>query len=377
MTSLDAALRPHARLLIEALKAPSACAAWDETRWDVLVRTARSARLLGTLAVRLGAAGPAGAIPEPVGRHLAGALAEARYCRQMALYEMASVAKVFHANDIPVVLLKGAAYIAQSLPMAEGRMPRDLDVLVPRNALDRAEQLLRTAGWAFESDLTDYDQHYYRAWSHELPPMRLPAHAFELDVHHTILPPIGRLKPDAVRLVADSIALPDRGFRVLRPADQMLHAAVHLFQDSDCVGRLRDLVDIDGLARHFAQSEGERFWSEMIESAARHGLGRPLWYSLLFCRSWLATPVPEGIWQQLERSAPSGWPGGLVARLAARVLPPIDPDSEPTAADRWARRALEFRAVWLRMPPLTLAYHGASKLLRSMRAGAVATKAAG
>jgi hypothetical protein len=53
--------------------------------------------------------------------------------------------------------------------------------------------------------------------------------------------------------------------------------------------------------------------------------------------------------------------------LAARVLPPIHPDTEAGRADRSAAAALEFRALWLRMPPWTLAYHGASKLARSVR----------
>jgi hypothetical protein len=49
------------------------------------------------------------------------------------------------------------------------------------------------------------------------------------------------------------------------------------------------------------------------------------------------------------------------------VLPPVHPDSEAGPADRMAASALEFRALWLRMPPWTLAYHAASKLARSVR----------
>jgi hypothetical protein len=45
----------------------------------------------------------------------------------------------------------------------------------------------------------------------------------------------------------------------------------------------------------------------------------------------------------------------------------VHPDSEPGIAYRTAAACLEFRALWLRMPPWTLAYHGTNKLIRSMQ----------
>jgi len=56
-----------------------------------------------------------------------------------------------------------------------------------------------------------------------------------------------------------------------------------------------------------------------------------------------------------------------MSALAGRVLPPIHPDAEAGAVERVAASILEFRALWLRMPPWTLAYHSVSKLVRSMR----------
>jgi hypothetical protein len=364
------------RLLLDALASPSRCRALEEGQWDLLIRSARAARLLGSLASRLRLAQILDSVPWQVRQQLLGAWTEARYLRQMTLYELASVGNVLRPIGMPCIVLKGAAYIAQELPIAEGRNPRDLDLMVPRARLQEAEEALRSRGWMFDSKLTDYDQHYYRAWSHELPPLRLPGHAFEVDLHHTILPPIGRLKPNAARLISDSIPLPGSSFRVLRPADQLLHAVVHLFQDSDCIGKLRDLLDIDGLIRHFATQNGEGFWQQVKESVSIHGLGRPLWYALAFCRAWLQTPVPASVWGEMQAHEPpavSRWP---MISLAARALPPIHPDAEAGMAHRVAASLLEFRALWLRMPPWTLTYHGASKLMRSIR-GIPASPSAG
>jgi len=238
------------------------------------------------------------------------------------------------------------------------------------------ERALLAAGWTF-SKTEEYDQRYYREWSHELPPLRAPTLPLELDLHHSILPPIGRLKPDAVRLAADAVPVPGTGFRVLRPVDQVLHAAVHLFQDSDCVDKLRDLVDIDSLLRDFSARLGAQFWDDLLASAATHGLGRPLWYALAFGRTWLATPVPDAAWEAARRFGPPAPSRRLMLTAISRTLGPIHPDAEPTRPYRALAAGLEFRSLWLRMPPWTLVYHAASKVRRSWQRTAPASSASG
>ena len=359
-------LPAHARLLIEVLVEPSKAASFNGVQWDSLLRTARSARLLGVLGSRLGIEerAPESVVPA-VRRHLIAGRLEARYRWHKAVFLYESVAKVLAPLTLPLVLLKGAGYIAQGLNLANGRLLADVDLMVPKQALSEVERLLAGAGWQFEK--TDpYDQHYYRAWSHELPPMQCAGQALQLDVHHTILPPIGQLKPDTQALFDASIPLGDSGFRVLCPADQLLHAAAHLFQDSDCVGRLRDLVDIDGLVREFSERDSG-FWKGLYERARLHHLGRPLWYSLTLSRHWLDTPIPEGsaekIFTEFRPPTLQRW---LVLGLASRTMPPVDPDGEPSVLDRLAGTLLEWRAVWLRMPAWTLAYHSSHKAHRSI-----------
>jgi hypothetical protein len=282
----------------------------------------------------------------------------------MVLYEMHEVAKVLEPLGIPMILLKGAAYLAQGLRCAEGRLPEDLDLMVPRERLDEAERALVGGGWTFEK--TDaYDQHYYRAWSHELPPMRFPGHALELDVHHAILPPTGRVRPDARALFDAAVAIPGSPFRVLSPADQVLHACAHLFQGSDCTERLRDLVDIDALVRE--HSALPSFWGALVAGASRHRLGRCLWYAMRFGSAWLDTPSPGEVASEIARFAPPTFSRVAMDRLVAEALPPRAPDGEPGPRLRLARFVLFFRSVWLQMPPWLLAYHSAAKLVRSVR----------
>lgn len=353
----------HVQSLLAALKQPEDCAGLDELRWERLIRSARAARLLGVLDARLARLAPAIPIPEAARRHLAAGRIEARFRRQKIVYLLTTIEPLL--RGVPCILLKGAGYLAQDLVMADGRLPSDVDIMVPRDRLDEVERALLEAGWQYEN-ADPYDQHYYRAWSHELAPLQAPGQALELDVHHTILPPLGRLKPQTSALLAASLPVSGSPFNVLCAADQVLHAAAHLFQDSDCTGRLRDLVDIDALMRAHAATDAS-FWAALVQRAALHSLGRPLWYATAFACSWFDTPIPDWAAARIAEFRPSPWSRRALCALARRTLVPVDPDGEPSRTRALATRLLEARGVWLRMPPHVVAYHATHKLWRSLR----------
>lgn len=354
----------HARLLVATLSAPNTLRRLQADEWDLLVRTARQSRLLAVLGARIRSAGLDAEMPPYVVPHLAAEERVALHRRQMAIWETECLAEALEGLDAPVVLLKGAAYIAQNLPIAHGRLLSDVDFLVHRSRLAEAEEALIAAGWASDK-LDPYDQHYYRAWSHELPPMRLPAHSLEVDLHHTLLPPTGRIPIDADALVRDARPLPGTRFSVLCPEDQIVHACVHLFQDSDCSERLRDLVDVDGLIRHFAADDA--FWDRLLARVTQHGAGRPFWYALHYSQALLGTPIPRGALARAEQSAPPAPLRQLMDALVPPVLAPLHPDLRSPTSLRFARWLLYMRSHWLRMPPLLLARHLAAKSMRRLR----------
>jgi hypothetical protein len=353
-------LPPHLQRLLDALRAPQGCTELDSPAWDQLIRSARSARLLGTLAARTSAAVPIDRLDPAIRRHLRAGGVEAAFRRQKIRYLLSAITPHIASAATPCVLLKGAAYVVQGLPIADGRLPADVDVMVPRATLDAVERSLLGAGWQYER-LTPYDERYYRAWSHELPPLRSAGQALELDLHHTILPPLGRLKPDTEALFRAAVPIAGTPFSVLLPADQTLLAAAHLFQDSDCTNRLRDLVDIDGLLRAFATAD-PGFWRALDARARLHHLGRPLWYAVTFAQAWLGTPIPAEVAEAIDAYRPSRLAASIVTTLVERTLPPVDPDGESSRDRRWATRLLLARATWLRMPPGIVARHAAHKI---------------
>ena len=346
-----------AATLLRLLTDPDASRALTLDDWDRVIRVGRASRLLATLRQRLEAAGLLDAVPAPVRNHLDSEAAAARYRRQLVLRDLHQIAAVLEPVAGPIVLLKGAAYIVQNLGFADGRTVSDVDLLVPPDWVADVEGRLRHAGWV-PVEIDPYDERYYREWSHEVPPLRFPGSPLELDLHHGIVPPISRVRVDPALLLAQSRLVPGSGFRVLAPADQFLHACVHVFVDSDFSDRLRDIVDLDGLLQAFAGEPG--FWDRLCARAELLGLGRALWYGLRYASLLVATPVPEVAWRALDSHAPNAAVRRLMDWLVANVTPPVPEDRAPLGLGL-ARTLALIRYFWIRMPLPLLVRHAAVK----------------
>jgi hypothetical protein len=351
--------------LLAIWQEPAQALRLSDMDWDGVVRVARSAKLLASLADKFETAGVKRKLPQAVQDALTAQQRTAQYLAQMVQATLLRVERTLKPLAVEAVLLKGAAYLAQGLPAARGRLVSDVDLLIPRARLVEVEQALLLAGWASQA-FEAYDDRYYREWSHELPPFRTPDQPLELDVHHQILPPTGRLHPDADALLAASTPLPDSTYSVLAPPDQVLHACAHAFQDSDCTNRLRDVADIDSLLRSFGNAPD--FWNALRQRAQLHELGRPLWWGIHAAAQFFRTPIPHGFARDIDVFAPPSVPRHLMGALLAITLPPGDPDRLPGTRERASRMLMTIRYHWLRMPPRLLARHAAAKAARQVKA---------
>ncbi|HKE42424.1 MAG TPA: nucleotidyltransferase family protein [Casimicrobiaceae bacterium] len=347
------------RDLLRLLRIADCARSLSFSQWDVVLRLARHSRLLAVIDQRIAdVPGLEAAIPERVTGHLRAARNYVTHRVELLKMELRDLDRAL-PRDLPIVLLKGAAYVAQDLRVARGRLPGDVDLLVAREHLERAESALIEGGW--KTDITDaYDQRYYRRWSHELPPMRIPGHALEVDLHHAITPVTARFQASQELLWSGAAQPRGQRYMVLHPADQIIHAAVHLFQDSNLAGRLRDLVDIDALIRqHLITAED---WNVFCERAAAHGMERPVWYALAHCTKWLGTstrlsrPLPK---PASARIAGMDW-------IFSRCCPPRLPEEGVGVGIRLACLLATARYHWLRMPVWLLFPHLLRKSLRRL-----------
>lgn len=353
--------------LLDALNDVASLQALDNLQWNQLIRLARQSKAMSKLAYRASVVNLDEKIDPRIADHLVAARVVAGQHARLVRWEANRIALALAKADYDVVFLKGGAYVLADLPAGRGRLVSDVDIMVPKANILDAEQKLLSAGWE-PMKLDDYDQRYYRQWMHELPPLRHKDRRNVVDLHHTILPESGRLKPDAAKLFAAAIPVPGMNqpgsparIKMLNPVDMILHSAAHLFQDGDLAGGLRDLLDLDDLLRHFGEHE-QGFWSQLVARSKELDLHRPTFYALRFTHLLLNTPVPEEVLSQSNAHRPIAPVGCLMDSLAHRAFVPDMGQGQRTGSGL-ARWLLYVRSHWLRMPPVLLAQHLSRKAM--------------
>ncbi|WP_432377755.1 nucleotidyltransferase domain-containing protein [Duganella sp. P38] len=344
--------------LLDVLRQPAALAACTLAEADLVLRQAESAGLLATLHARCAAAGLLPRLAAPVHARLESAWRQAERHSQAVRWEVRQIRAALAGLEVPLILLKGAAYSMAGLQAAEGRLFSDIDILVPKARLADVEAALMLHGWA-DVGHDEYDQQYYRRWMHELPPLRHIWRDTVIDVHHAILPETAAARPDAAALRREARVLPGweaqgplPALLVLAPNDMVLHSATHLLYESEFGHGLRGLVDLDRLLHQHAAEPG--FWPALTARARQLQLGRPLFYALRRAARLLGTPVPASAFAELER--PAAPLLAVMDQLLGRALLPQHASSGG-ALHALSRQLLYLRGNWLRMPPWLLARH--------------------
>ena len=348
-------------LLLAVLRQPAQVTAFAAHQWDLLIRQARKHSLLARLGFVLDACDQLPAVPHEPLQHLVAALRLAEKHKRDVMWEVRCLCKVLEPIDTPVVLLKGAAYAVADLPPARGRVFGDIDIMVRKVRIEGVENALRSAGWIY-TETDPYNQHYYRTWMHQLPPMVHFSRGMTVDVHHTIVPQTARMAVggsvlfDAMQPIAGYDNL-----YVLAPADMVLHNAVHLFNEGEFNNGLRDLIDLDELLRHFGKDA--RFFDKLVDRAEQLGLTRPLAYACRHAHSLLATPIPSIIMARLNDKL-SGPVASIVSASMRRALL-SGGQSSGALHDAAAGALLYIRGHAMRMPMRLLIPHLLRKAWKS------------
>ncbi len=327
--------------------------------WNLVIQQGRSAQVLGALYCRLRETEQLSTVPEPVCWHLQAANVVADKNHRDALNEVDLFLPIFRGLGIPLILLKGSAYVALGAGFSGGRVFSDLDILVPRDRLKDLEDALRWYGWT-ASYHSVYDQKYYRQWMHELPPLMHRKRRTVLDIHHTILPLTARLKPPAQKFFDNLNPVPAyEGVFTLSSVDMVLHAATHLFMDSEYDHAFRDLLDIDGLLRHFDDGSVQ-YWQNLLDRAEEMDLLPPLCYALHQVQRVFNTPMPPDMLANCAQKWRPTLPQSWMTAWFARIVSPHHKSCRVPGTGL-AQTLFFLRGHGLRMPLGLLVYHLARK----------------
>ena len=103
-------------LLVRIFRQPGEARRLNACDWDLLVRQARHANLLGRLHHRLHAAGVAAEVPRRPANHFLSGAVMAGQQHHSIRREVGHLRDALSEIGLPLILLKGAAYVAAGLP---------------------------------------------------------------------------------------------------------------------------------------------------------------------------------------------------------------------------------------------------------------------
>ena len=130
--------------------------------WQSFLSRARAAGLLPRARSRLAEHHLLDEIPEKARMMLDEALIQMRFNQNNLRFEVNRVQSALSKLDVPIIVLKGGAYLLADLPPAHKRLVSDLDIMVEKEKLEAVEEALIAAGWQM-ADVSKYDEHHYRS----------------------------------------------------------------------------------------------------------------------------------------------------------------------------------------------------------------------
>lgn len=190
-------------------------------------------------------------------------------------------------SGLEPIVLKGAALAYLAYPEPAHRTLSDIDVLLPREHLRRASEILVESGFRIADEHPDADHH--------LQPHYADEGGVAVELHD-------RLLPERHPFTIDLDLLRDRSEirhiagvegRVLAPADALLHTCVHLaYAHRYRWFPFRTFTDILAIS---TCCNGGLNWDLFLETVRRSRTAGAVYWPLRFSRAWVGAPIPDAV----------------------------------------------------------------------------------
>jgi hypothetical protein len=308
---------------------------WDDARWTRALRIAEWHRLSPALFCHVRGRGGA---PAPVLTAL-----EHAYLANAGrnLFVRASLRRVVAAlaeQDVPAVLLKGAALLETVYADPALREMLDLDLLVPADQIDVGNRAIAPLGFRPLSDargvgIAPGEAEQIGRGGHHDAALVDEDHLLAVELHRHIA-----IEGEGNGFAMDEMwkrarRVPGEAFLLPAPEDLLLHVCMHFTRNRlggshkrrNTGGALAQIADIARIVEREAID-----WSSLALSAHGYRLDASVFIALFAARE-LGVPIPE---RGLAATQPAGFDPALGRRLVAlRVL--RDENHLPVRSARW------------------------------------------
>jgi hypothetical protein len=254
--------------------------------------------------------------------------------KNLQLYrELSQVLQVLQRECIPVVVLKGA-HLAEIVYGNKALRPmEDLDLLVKKTDLLKAEKALLRLGYIYSIRPhleIDYAIH------HHLCPL-INSDASKVELHWSIERPTAPFNIDVDGLWERAQPLIVAGVETLAlsPEDLLLHLCLHASFDHHFSFGLRAIYDIERTIEHY---RNEIDWLQVRNRALQWGIEKYVYLTFQLVKEFLATAIPETVLTPLQ---PKDFNPQLIAW--ARTLLFAEESASPSLSANLAQMASPHR----------------------------------
>lgn len=280
-------------------------AALTETDWEALVALATEQNVCALLTQQLKSRGLDAVVPDATMQalrdfYLQNAARNLRLCN-----ELKRIVETLRADDvsptgeiIPVIVLKGLHLATQVYDNIALRQMGDLDLLVPKQHLQRTTDALITSGY---KPLKPYSVDVDVALSQHLIPF-IKSEVGKIDrveIHWTLTKPNQPYTIAVDEFWARAVPLQIAGIDVLGlcPEDLLLHLCLHTSYQHQFAFGLRPSCDIAHLIQHYGETLD---WGTVQQRAEAWGWERGVYLALRVAQELVGADVPGDVLRQLE-----------------------------------------------------------------------------
>jgi hypothetical protein len=193
--------------------------------WESVVGIANEHLLTPALWVALNNKGLAEEIPEDLGNYLRELHHLSKERNQHLQTQLLEAVKQLNSIGIVPVLLKGALHLVADLYGDSGiRIMTDIDLLVPKDELEKSLDVLHQLGYRGEDSEGIFDQHH-----HHCAPLFRPGDYGAMELHHDLLMKgFRQILPVEVALAqSEPLEFNGASMKVLSPTHRILHNILH------------------------------------------------------------------------------------------------------------------------------------------------------
>jgi len=272
-------------------------AALTEADWGNLAALAAEQRVRPLLYQWLKSCGLDAVVPDAIrqtlrGFYLYNASHNLRLCN-----ELKHIVEALRVDDVPIIVLKGLHLATEVYDNIALREMGDLDLLVPKNNLQRAADTLTALGY---EPLKPYSIDVDVAVLHHLTPFVKP-NGSKIEIHWTITRPNQHYTIAVDELWERAVPIQIVGIDVwgLCPEDLLLHLCVHTSYQHQFAFGLRPSCDIAQVIEHYGEALD---WGIVRQRAETWGWGRGVYLALYLAKELVGANVPGEVLRQLKPS---------------------------------------------------------------------------